>query len=125
MVELLSPEFVSKLWGKHAAELTMSQIPFNEDDVLSALRQYAVCATDIRARNSQSEAMTAFNGKRTPEPQPDFLVLSGDAALDDYVTRIDRLAGDAEWTVMYYGLHAASRSFGMPQKLFQIDLLYR
>ncbi|AIO65015.1 hypothetical protein [Burkholderia oklahomensis] len=108
MVALLSPQFVKELWGKQATELAISQIPFNDKDVLDALREYAVCANDIRSRNSQSEAITAFNGKRTPEPHPDFLVRPTDNTLEDYVSRIERLAGDDEWTVMYYGLHAAS-----------------
>ncbi|WP_454738905.1 hypothetical protein [Cupriavidus necator] len=122
MIELLSTQFVSELWGKRAAELTISQIPFNEDDVFSALKEYAVCANGIRSRNPQSEAITAFNGKRTPEPRPGFLVLASDETLDDYVTRIDRLAGDDEWTVMYYGLHAASPTIWDVAKVFADQL---
>lgn len=108
MVALLSPQFANELWGKQATELTISQILFTDKDVLNSLKKYAVCANDIRSRNPQSEAITAFNGKRTSEPRPNFLVLPTDETLEDYVSRIDRLAGDDEWTVMYYGLHAAS-----------------
>ncbi|WP_063552340.1 hypothetical protein [Burkholderia territorii] len=108
MVALLSPKFVNELWGKQAAELTISQIPFSDKDVLDALKEYSTSTNDIRSRNAHSEAITAFNGKRTPEPRPDFLVLPTDTTFDGYVSRIARLAGDDEWTVMYYGLHAAS-----------------
>ncbi|WP_043288677.1 hypothetical protein [Paraburkholderia oxyphila] len=108
MVDFHSPQFVKEYWGKHAAELAISDIPINEDDVLRALRQYKACANEIRSRNAQSEAITALDGVRTPKPRCDFLVLDEDATLDDYLTRADRLAGDSEWAVMYYGLHAAS-----------------
>ncbi|MGT0196845.1 hypothetical protein ACVHYJ_33050 [Burkholderia pyrrocinia] len=108
MDTLLSPQFLNELWGKQASELTISNILFNDKDVLSALKKYAVCASDIRSRNPQSEAITAFNGKRTLEPHPDFLALFSDETLEDYVSRIDSLAGADEWTVMYYGLHAAN-----------------
>ncbi|MHA6845429.1 hypothetical protein [Ralstonia syzygii] len=108
MVALLSPKFVKESWGKQATELAISQIPFNDKDVLGALKEYAVCPNDIRSRNSQSEVITAFNGKRTSEPRTDFLVLPTDNTIEDYVSRIERLAGDDEWAVMYYGLHAAS-----------------
>ncbi|RQR40597.1 MULTISPECIES: hypothetical protein [unclassified Burkholderia] len=108
MVTFLSPQFAKELWGKKATELTTSQIPFTDKDVLGALKQYAACANDIRSRNLQSEAITALNGKRTSEPLADFLALATDDTIEDYVSRIDRLAGGDEWTVMYYGLHAAS-----------------
>ncbi|VVE55910.1 hypothetical protein PHO31112_05040 [Pandoraea horticolens] len=108
MVALLSPQFVEELWGKQAAELAISKIPFNDKDVLGALKEYALRLDDIRARNSQSEVITAFNGKRTSEVHPDFFARQFDATLEDYVSRIECLAGDDEWTVMYYGLHAAS-----------------
>src|SRR6185437_16553018 len=54
-----------------------------------------------------SEVITVFNGKRTTEPCPEFLVLPTDNSFQDYVSRIEHLADD-EWAVMYYGLHAAS-----------------
>ncbi|MBU9678664.1 hypothetical protein KTF37_17570 [Burkholderia multivorans] len=108
MVALWSPEFVNELWGKRATELTIPRIPFNDNDVLDALKAYSTCTDNIRSRNVHSEAITAFNGKRTREPRSDFLALPTDATFDDYVSRIAGLAGDDEWTVMYYGLHAAS-----------------
>jgi hypothetical protein len=108
MVALLSTDFVDWSWGKHAAELPLQKVLFNEHDVFGALRAYAEHADEIRARHAQSEAITAFNGNRTSKPRADFLVLATDNSFDEYVSRIDRLAGTDEWTVMYYGLHAAS-----------------
>ncbi|WP_028211712.1 hypothetical protein [Paraburkholderia mimosarum] len=108
MVALLSTQFAKELWGRQAAELDISRIPFKDKDVLGALKEYAVCANDIRSCNSRSEAITAFNGKRTSVPRHDFLALPPDNTLDDYVSRIGSLAGDDEWMVMYYGLHTAS-----------------
>ncbi|BDD93450.1 hypothetical protein OYT13_16220 [Pandoraea sp. XJJ-1] len=108
MATFLSPQFANELWGKQATEMVISQIPFNEKDLMGALQEYAACASDIRSRNPNSEAITAFNGKRSPEPRPDFLALPTDNTLEDYVSRVGRLAGDDEWAVMYYGLHAAS-----------------
>ncbi|SAL21397.1 hypothetical protein AWB71_01059 [Caballeronia peredens] len=122
MVAFLSSHFVNESWGKQAAELSISQIPFTGKDVLDALKQYALCANDIRSRNAQSETITAFNGERTPEPRPDFLALSTDDTLEDYVSRIGRLAGDDEWTVMYYGLHAASPVIWDIAKVFSDQL---
>jgi hypothetical protein len=108
MLTLLSPQFGKESWGKSATELAISQIPFNDKDVLDALGEYAVRAHEVRSRNAHSEAITALNGKRAPKPDAEFLVLSTDDTLDSYLSRIDRLAGEDEWTVMYYGLHAAS-----------------
>ncbi|MFJ2992382.1 hypothetical protein [Pandoraea sp. NPDC087047] len=88
MVALLSPKFAKELWGKQATELTISQIPFNDKDVLGALKEYSVCANDIRSRNPQSEVITAFNGKRTSVPRPDFLVCPTDNTLDEYVSEL-------------------------------------
>ncbi|MCW5258405.1 hypothetical protein D5038_19250 [Verminephrobacter aporrectodeae subsp. tuberculatae] len=118
MIELFSNDFTREIWGKHAAELSTSRILFTEADVLSALRQYALRPQQIREVNSQSEAITAFNGKRTSEPRVDFLPSEDDATLEDYVTRIDRLAGDDEWAVMYYGLYAASSTMWDAAKEF-------
>lgn len=108
MVALLSPQFVKEAWGRQATELVTSHVPFNGKDVLDALKVYQTRANDIRSLNPQAEAITAFNGRRTTGPRPDFLALPSDDTLEDYVSRIARLAGDDEWTVMYYGLHAAS-----------------
>lgn len=108
MAALLPPQFVKELWGKQATELTISQIPFNDKDVLDALKDYVVCANNIRSRNAQSEAITAFNGKCTLAPCSAFLVHPTDSTFEDYVSRIGPLAGEDEWMVMYYGLHAAS-----------------
>ncbi|WP_244110115.1 hypothetical protein [Burkholderia ambifaria] len=76
MATFLSSQFVKESWGKRATELTVSHIPFIEKDVLGTLKQYAICANDIRARNLQSEAITTLNGKRTSEPRTDFLALA-------------------------------------------------
>lgn len=81
-----------------------------------------MCANDLRSRNAQSEAITVFNGKRTSAPRPDFLALPTDNTLDDYVSRIGRLAGNDEWAVMYYGLHAASPNIWDVAKAFSDQL---
>ncbi len=122
MAALLSPQFAKESWGKQATELAISQIPFNDQDVLGALKEYAMCANDLRSRNAQSEAITVFNGKRTSAPRPDFLALPTDNTLDDYVSRIGRLAGNDEWAVMYYGLHAASPNIWDVAKAFSDQL---
>jgi hypothetical protein len=122
MIDFRSAQFATEYWGKRAAELVISNIPINEGDVFSALRQYAVCADDIRFRNAQSEALTVLNGVRTSKPRPDFLVLAEDKIFDDYVTRIDHLAGDCEWAVMYYGMHAASPAIWDAVKSFSDQL---
>ncbi|MGC2943028.1 hypothetical protein [Burkholderia ambifaria] len=122
MATFLSSQFVKESWGKRATELTISQIPFTEKDVLGALKQYAICANDIRARNLQSEAITTLNGKCTSEPRTDFLALATDDTIDDYVSRVDHLADGDEWTVMYYGLHAASPVVWDVAKAFSDEL---
>ncbi|AOE92736.1 hypothetical protein LBM341_04487 (plasmid) [Ralstonia solanacearum] len=49
MAALLSPQFAKESWGKQATELAISQIPFNDQDVLGALKEYAMCANDLRS----------------------------------------------------------------------------
>ncbi|WP_244106769.1 hypothetical protein [Burkholderia anthina] len=106
--------------GKKATELLISRTPFTDKDVLSALKQYAT--GDIRPHNVQSEVITILNGKRTSKPRTDFLALAADNTIDDYVSRVDLLAGTDEWTVMYYGLHAASPVIWDVAKIFSDQL---
>ncbi|USP03624.1 hypothetical protein [Bartonella taylorii] len=73
MFELFSEDFSQKIWAKQAAELSISNIPFHEGDVLDALRQYAQNPSKLLAFNSKSEAVTVINGVRSPHPIPNFL----------------------------------------------------
>ncbi len=52
----------SKNWAKQGAELSISYIPFNEMDVLDALRQYALRPHKLLALNPKSEVVTVVNG---------------------------------------------------------------
>ncbi|WP_406604182.1 hypothetical protein [Bartonella gliris] len=108
MFELFSKEFSQKIWAKQAAELSISNIPFHERDVLDALRQYVLHPRKLLALNSKSEVVTVINGVRTPHPLANFLILDTDKTIEEYTARIDPYAEGKEWAVMYYGLYAAT-----------------
>ncbi|MCZ2159204.1 hypothetical protein NPX99_08110 [Bartonella sp. 220] len=108
MFELFSKDFSQKIWAKQAAELSISNIPFHEGDVLDALRQYTKNPNKLLALNPKSEVVTVINGVRSPHPLPNFLVLDADKTIEDYTARVDQYAEGQEWAVMYYGLYAAS-----------------
>ncbi|WP_375607512.1 MULTISPECIES: hypothetical protein [unclassified Bartonella] len=100
--------FLKKIWAKQAAELSISYIPFNERDVLDALRQYALRPHKLLALNPKSEVVTVVNGVWAPHPPSNFLVLDTDRTIEEYTARIDQYAEGQEWVVMYYGLYAAT-----------------
>ncbi|UTO28915.1 hypothetical protein [Bartonella harrusi] len=108
MFKLFSEGFSQEVWAKQAAELSITNIPFHEGDVLCALKQYAENPNKLLALNSQSEVVTVVDGVRTPNPLPNFLVLDTDQTIDEYITRVDHCAEGKEWGVMYYGLYAAT-----------------
>jgi hypothetical protein len=107
VIQMFSPGFVSDIWARRAEELS-SDRAFNEEDVYGALAQYSTRQGGLRQLNQYSEAVSAINGVRTPEPRAELLVRPTDAGLDDYIARVDALVGSDEWSVAYYGLHAAS-----------------
>ncbi|WP_409360923.1 hypothetical protein ACRPOS_006240 [Bartonella heixiaziensis] len=108
MFQLFSEGFSQKIWAKQVAELSISHIPFDEKDVLDALRQYALHPHKLLALNPKSEVVTVVNGVRSPHPLPNFLVLDTDRTIEEYTARVDQYAKGQEWAVMYYGLYAAT-----------------
>ncbi|WP_142417159.1 hypothetical protein [Bartonella massiliensis] len=108
MFELFSESFSREVWAKQAAELSTSHIPFNERDVLDALRQYALRSHKLLALSHKAEVITVVNGVRSPHPLPNFLVLDTDRTIEGYTARVDQYAEGKDWAVMYYGLYAAT-----------------
>ncbi|WP_375662663.1 hypothetical protein [Bartonella sp. OC16QHHD] len=96
MFQLFSEGFSQKIWAKQAAELSISYIPFNERDVLNALRQYALHPHKLLALNPKSEVVTVVNGVRSPRPLSNFLVLDTDRTIEEYTARVDQYAEGQE-----------------------------
>ncbi|EJF77777.1 hypothetical protein MCO_00915 [Bartonella sp. DB5-6] len=124
MFELFSEDFFQKNWAKQEAELSISNIPFHEGDVLDALRQYAQNPSKLLALNSKSEAVTVINGVRSPHPLQNFLVSDTDGTIEEYTARVDQYAKGQEWAVMYYGLYAATPALWDVAKQFADQLAH-
>ncbi|WP_074381408.1 hypothetical protein [Bartonella doshiae] len=124
MFELFSENFSQKVWAKQAAELSISNIPFHERDVLDALKQYALYPSKLLALNPKSEAVTVINGVRSPHPLQNFLVSDTDRTIEEYTARVNQCAEKQEWAVMYYGLYAATPALWDVAKQFADQLAH-
>lgn len=107
MTKLFSPEFATQVWDQKAAELT-TDLRIPEEHLRDALMAYAHRPTAIKTINAHSEAVSAIDGVRTPDVRRDLLVLESDVSLDSYANRVDQAMQNCEWSVAYFGLHAAS-----------------
>ena len=123
MLKLFSPQFASDIWAQRAAEVTASR-PFTENQVRDALLAYHKCPDAIRSINRHSEAVSAINGVRTPTVRTDLLIQESDASLDEYAKRADQAMANDEWSVAYFGLHAASPTMWDSAKSFADHLAY-
>ena len=123
MLDLFSPEFASDVWACQPAELSADR-PFTEQQAREALLAYNQRPGDLQTLNRHAEAVSAINGVRTRSLRPDLLVQESDVSLDDYAERADRLAGDDEWSVAYFGLHAASPAMWDTAKSFADHLAH-
>lgn len=123
MLKLFSPQFASDIWAQRAAEVTASR-PFTENQVRDALLAYHKRPDAIRSINRHSEAVSAINGVRTPTVRTDLLIQESDASLDEYAKRADQAMANDEWSVAYFGLHAASPTMWDSAKSFADHLAY-
>lgn len=117
MIELFSPTFATDIWANQSAEVSADR-PFSDEQVRDALLGYTQRPAALKELNRHSEAVSAINGVRTPQAQPELLIQGRDASLTDYVERADAFAGTDEWSVAYFGLFAASSTMWDTAKIF-------
>ncbi|ABM45530.1 hypothetical protein X471_00160 [Bartonella bacilliformis str. Heidi Mejia] len=122
MIPLFSQQFAREIWSKKAIELSTDFIPFSDNQLLSALHAYTHSYDKIRFLNNIASVNISINGEKPQKPSKDFLVLDTDHTLDDYISRIDKIIGNDDWSLMYFGLSAADPRMWDAAKIFSDKL---
>ncbi|MCC3766708.1 hypothetical protein [Streptomyces sp. UNOC14_S4] len=125
MLDVTSPEFITKVWRREAAELATCAVAPPVDALPACLDEFLKSARGTSKAPVHAETVTVVDGQRAdPLDMSQMFDPGVDTDMDSYIQRIETKMGGRFWNTAYFGLPAVNADFWDFAKAFA-DLLAR